>query len=585
MRRAKLTTFATLYTHIKELPENLTFLNHIDSNEWKTYSKTDFINIVHYLTLAFEAEGWRGKQIALVIAPSAHWIMIDYALMLSGAVSVPLFTNISTRNLRFQINDSDIHTAFVESKKQTELLKEIDNSLTCIDIHNSRAYRKFIEKGKTIEKASPLKFQEILGKVIPNDTISIVYTSGTSGLPKGVELSHFNLISQILDTGAKYKFDANRDKALSFLPLAHIFERMVMHFYLSTGMSIYYADDVQNVGKLLREVKPTIMTVVPRLLEKVYFKMYNKAMEGNFIKQAIVKLAFYRANHKDPTTSQTWLENKLDKLVYSKLRTSLGGNLRMMISGGAALSSELYRFFWNIGIPPYQGYGLTEASPVICANAPNENKVGTCGKHFIHTEVKLSEEKELLARGPGIMKGYHNNPKATKESIDEQGWLHTGDLASIDNEGYITITGRKKELAKTSTGEYISLEYMEQELKKSGWFEHLLIIGDKRPFVVALLALDETQLQAYTAKNKFKNREEALESKALKKRIQGFITKLNKQLNHWERIRYFHLIKRALTIENGELTPSMKLSRVNVEKHFKNEIMQMYVGHILEGKG
>jgi len=585
MRRAKLTTFATLYTHIKELPENLTFLNHIDSNEWKTYSKTDFINIVHYLTLAFEAEGWRGKQIALVIAPSAHWIMIDYALMLSGAVSVPLFTNISTRNLRFQINDSDIHTAFVESKKQTELLKEIDNSLTCIDIHNSRAYREFIEKGKTIEKASPLKFQEILGKVIPNDTISIVYTSGTSGLPKGVELSHFNLISQILDTGAKYKFDANRDKALSFLPLAHIFERMVMHFYLSTGMSIYYADDVQNVGKLLREVKPTIMTVVPRLLEKVYFKMYNKAMEGNLIKQAIVKLAFYRANHKDPTTSQTWLENKLDKLVYSKLRTSLGGNLRMMISGGAALSSELYRFFWNIGIPPYQGYGLTEASPVICANAPNENKVGTCGKHFIHTEVKLSEEKELLARGPGIMKGYHNNPKATKESIDEQGWLHTGDLASIDNEGYITITGRKKELAKTSTGEYISLEYMEQELKKSGWFEHLLIIGDKRPFVVALLALDETQLQAYTAKNKFKNREEALESKALKKRIQGFITKLNKQLNHWERIRYFHLIKRALTIENGELTPSMKLSRVNVEKHFKNEIMQMYVGHILEGKG
>ena len=585
MRRAKLTTFATLYTHIKELPENLTFLNHIDSNEWKTYSKTDFINIVHYLTLAFEAEGWRGKQIALVIAPSAHWIMIDYALMLSGAVSVPLFTNISTRNLRFQINDSDIHTAFVESEKQTELLKEIDNSLTCIDIHNSRAYRKFIEKGKTIEKASPLKFQEILGKVIPNDTISIVYTSGTSGLPKGVELSHFNLISQILDTGAKYKFDANRDKALSFLPLAHIFERMVMHFYLSTGMSIYYADDVQNVGKLLREVKPTIMTVVPRLLEKVYFKMYNKAMEGNLIKQAIVKLAFYRANHKDPTTSQTWLENKLDKLVYSKLRTSLGGNLRMMISGGAALSSELYRFFWNIGIPPYQGYGLTEASPVICANAPNENKVGTCGKHFIHTEVKLSEEKELLARGPGIMKGYHNNPKATKESIDEQGWLHTGDLASIDNEGYITITGRKKELAKTSTGEYISLEYMEQELKKSGWFEHLLIIGDKRPFVVALLALDETQLQAYTAKNKFKNREEALESKALKKRIQGFITKLNKQLNHWERIRYFHLIKRALTIENGELTPSMKLSRVNVEKHFKNEIMQMYVGHILEGKG
>ncbi len=581
MKNTQWTTFASLYSHIKSLPNNSNFLNHLVAKQWENCSTTEFIQKVRYLTLAFEKRDWQGKQIALVIAPSTHWITIDYALILSGAVCVPLFTNISSKNLRFQIHDADIHTIFVENEQQIKLLKEINPTLKCINISDPKVLKSLIIEGKVIDEQSPLKFKEILEKIHPDDTITIVYTSGTSGLPKGVELTHTNLISQVIDTEIKYKFNAKTDKALSFLPLAHIFERMVMHFYLSTGMSVYYADDVKNVGDLLRDVKPTLMTVVPRLLEKVYFKMYTKAMQGSFIKRIIVNYAFYRANTKEPTHIPLWIDKKLDSLVYSKLRDSLGGNLRMMISGGAALSSELYRFFWNIGIVPYQGYGLTEASPVICANAPNENQVGTCGKHFVHTEVKLNLDGELLARGPGIMKGYHNNPKATQETIDKDGWLHTGDLATIDNNGYISITSRKKELAKTSTGEYISLEYMEQELKKSGWFEHLLIIGDKRPFVVTLLVLDESKLQKHIEKEQYKSRDEAIKSKELKRVIQRIINKLNKKLNHWEKIRDFYIIRRVLTIENGELTPSMKLSRINVEKNFKNEIAKLYIGHII----
>ena len=582
--REDIQSFAALYAYIKALPENDTFLNHRESNQWKTFSKTEFITAVRYLTLAFDAEGWRGKQIALAISPSVYWLMIDYALMLSGAVSVPLFTNISTKNLRFQINDADLHTVFTQTVDQERIILEADSTITCIDIDTTDPKRKsldtFIKDGQKINQKTPSKFDEILSGITPNDLVSIVYTSGTSGLPKGVELSHYNLISQIIDTSIKYKFDATTDKSLSFLPLAHIFERMVMHFYLSTGMSVYFVDNVKNIGNLLRSVQPTIMTVVPRLLEKVCFKMHKKAMEGNPLTRFIAMIAFQNAQQKEPYNPKSWIDKLLDKLVYQKLRDSLGGNLRMIISGGAPLADDLYRFFLNIGIPLYQGYGLTESSPVICANAPGENKVGTCGKHFAHTEVKIDKDGELFARGPGIMKGYHNNPQATGEVIDGNGWLRTGDLATMDDEGYITITGRSKELAKTSTGEYISTHYIEHLLMMSGWFDHVLIVGNNRPFVVALLMIDTGAASEFANKHGLQNIEDAVQSDRFQKEISQLITKIDKKLNHWEKIRNFHLITEPLTIENGDLTPSMKIAREHVEKRFKDEIEKMYEGHI-----
>ncbi|MEA3466607.1 MAG: AMP-binding protein [Thermodesulfobacteriota bacterium] len=582
--RKDIQNFATLYASIKALPENASFLNHRESNQWKTYSKTEFITAVRYLTLAFEAEGWRGKQIAIAIASSTYWLLIDYALMLSGAVSVPLFTNISSKNLRFQIADADLHTVFTQTEEQERIILEADNTITCIDIDTTDPKRQsldtFIQSGKKIDKRSPGKFDEILSRITPDDLITIIYTSGTSGLPKGVELTHFNFISQIIDTSIKYKLDIKTDKSMSLLPLAHIFERMVIHFYLSTGISVYFADDVRNLGNLLRSVQPTIMTVVPRLLEKVCFRMHKKAMEGNPVKKFIAKIAFQNAQQKKPHSPKSWIGKLLDKLVYSKLRDSLGGKLRLMISGGAPLADDLYRFFLNIGIPLYQGYGLTEASPVICANAPGENKVGTCGKQFIQTEVKIDADGALFARGPGIMKGYHNNPDGTRAAVDSDGWLRTGDLATMDNEKYITITGRSKELSKTSTGEYISVHYIEHLLMISGWFDHVLIVGNNRPFVVALLMIDAGAVGEFAKKHGLPGIEEAVLSNRFQKEISELITKVDKKLNHWEKIRDFHLITETLTIENGDLTPSMKLAREHVEKHFQDEIEKMYEGHI-----
>lgn len=275
------------------------------------------------------------------------------------------------------------------------------------------------------------------------DIATIIYTSGSTGVPKGVEISHKNLISQINSTGLRFPLDPQKDKILSCLPLAHVFERMVIYYYFSTGSPIYFADDIKKVGDILREIKPTVITMVPRLLEKVYAKMHARINEQTGLKKKLVKLAFTRAISKvpAPNTAQEWV---YDKLVYSKLRDALGGNLRVLIVGGSALSTSMENFYRNIGFNIYQGYGLTESSPVLAVNYPGHVRYRSVGKIWPDVDIKIADDHEILAKGPNIMIGYHNNEKATKEAIDSEGYLHTGDLGSVDSDGYLTITGRKK---------------------------------------------------------------------------------------------------------------------------------------------
>lgn len=576
-------TFSALYGHLKRLPENETFLNHLEEGEWNHFSKSEFLETVRYLTLAFDARGWRDKKIAIAVSPSAYWLMVDYALMLCGAVSVPLFTTISTKNLHFEMENAEIDTVFMQTDEQKSAIYLADESVTCIHFTPEEptclSFGTFIKEGKAIDQADGSKFDRLLSMITPETPLTIVYTSGTSGLPKGAQLSHANLISQLIDTETLYPLYPESDRALTLLPLAHIFERMVMYFYLSQGISVYFVDNIKHMAAIIKKVRPTLMTVVPRLLEKVYFKMYQKAFANPFFKRFIAMAAFRYAKQKIPDGTTSLLSRIFDHLVYQKLRASLGGKFRMMISGGAKLPEEINCFFTNIGIAVYQGYGLTEASPVICANAPGDNKIGTCGKRYAHTEVKLSSEGELLARGPGIMQGYINDPQATKEALDDEGWLHTGDLATIDAEGYITITGRKKDLAKTSTGEYISVQYIEELLTACGWFDYAMVIGDDRPFVVVLLMLDPNMIGDYAQRHGFATAEEAAVSKKFTQHIDNFIDKVNGKLNHWEKIRNYHLVTERLNIENGDITPSMKLAREHVKKHFEKEITKMYGGH------
>ena len=575
--------FGELYALLVSTQSKTHFLHSREEDTWHTVSKKDFLQTVRHLALAFEKEGYGGRQVAIAIEPSPQWLMLDYALMLSGAVTVPLFTNISEKNLAFELKDADIQTVFVSDEGHADLIRRAKSGVDIRYVHHpshpSHGFESMVYEGREVDRSDPERFASLLEKIDADDLATIVYTSGTSGLPKGVELTHRNLISQIHATEQNYHFDKEKDIAFSLLPLAHIFERMVMHFYLSQELEVYFADDVKKVGERLKEVNPTVMTVVPRLLEKVFFKMKRKALEGSLPKQLIVRAAFWRATTKDPATAPNLFDKLLDRLVYSKLRTALGSRMRMMISGGAALSDMLYRFYLNIGIGLYQGYGLTESSPVICANTPEANKIGTCGKAFPGVEVKLSEEGELLARGDNIMRGYHNNPEATKEAIDAEGWLHTGDLAKIDEAGYITITGRKKELFKTSTGEYVSSVHIEQKLLERGWFEHAMLIGHGKPFVTALLFVDHDFLGALATKHKSTPRK-VLDSGLLHRMTQRLIKNLNRGLNHWERIRDFRIIDKTPTIEEGTLTPSHKLAKEAVASRYADLIQEMYKDHL-----
>ncbi|WP_294951450.1 AMP-dependent synthetase/ligase [Sulfurovum sp.] len=575
--------FGELFRYLESAPAKKDFLHHRHAGEWVDINKTDFLSLVRALTVAFHHKGWKGKQVAIAITPSSYWLVLDYALMLCGAVSVPLFTNISSRNLFFELLDANIQTVFANSDEAAVRIEKYDTSIEIIYTENTRSgymhLRTMIEEGRRIDKKNPTLFDQLLSRIDQDDLATIIYTSGTSGTPKGVELTHRNLISQIHATAENYHLDRTSDTALSVLPLAHIFERMVMHFYLSQELSVYFADDVKNVAALLKEINPTVMTAVPRLLEKVFFKMRDKALEGNILKQILVRFAFYRATTKAPEDTIYFLDSTLERLVYRKLKLAFGTEISMMISGGAALSDRLYRFYLNIGIPLYQGYGLTESSPVICANTPKNNKTGTCGKAFPGVEVKISAEGELLARGDNIMRGYHNDRKATAEVIDSEGWLHTGDLASIQEDGFITISGRKKELLKTSTGEFVSAVYIEQLLLANGWFEHALVIGDQKPFVVALLFVDPDFIGRVADRHKH-TPVSVLKSDRFRTMVQRYIEKINRKLNHWEKIRDFRFIDRTPTIESGELTPSMKLAKEHLMQRYEALIREMYKDHL-----
>lgn len=550
-----------LLDHIEKRVNNETYLNYQHEQQYKSISSHAFVHTVRALASAFQKSGIRqGSTVAIIADSSPFWLITDYALQCLGAVSVPIFADISPENLRYELENAEIRYAFVSlqhnSRQLLPFLKKMELVLTKdMEIEGANVQEWDVFIGDDLHYSRP--------HIKADDLATIIYTSGSTGLPKGVELSHKNIITQLQDTQMNFEVEPYF-KALSFLPLAHIFERMVMSYYLMSGISVYFVDDVKNVAKLLKEVKPHVMTAVPRLLDKIYTKMHVRAAEAGGLKWLVAKAAFYRADHKDPHSESSCMIDRLfARTVYTKLLYAFGGELRYLISGGAPLSLGVYRFFHNIGLPLYQGYGLTETSPVISVNTPDFNRVGTCGKPYPHVQVKLAEDGELLVRGQSVMRGYHKEPTMTREAIDAEGWLHTGDLASIDGEGYITIASRKKELFKTSTGKYISAVAIEQKITANKWIDYALVIADNRPFVSALIFLDEAE-------------RELISPEHLQNVVQALIDKANKKLNHWEQIQKFHIATESMSIKSGLLTPSMKMAREKVEQRYRTEIENFY---------
>jgi len=578
-------TLNELFVHITDNYTNKTFLNLVDTNGWKSISIAEFKQTVIYLAYGLKELGVnKDSKLAIMAESSPWWLMIDFAAHLNGAITIPIFFNISNEHLKFELKDADIEFIFLSTfdkidtiidhkpKKIITLNKHInDNDFTNI--------QKLIQLGKDIVKEDFKKAITSLHVSKENDLCSIIYTSGNTGTPKGVMLTHKNIISQIKDTSELYDLDSANDIALSFLPLAHIFERMVMTFYLSKGISIYFADDVKNVSNLLKEVHPTVMTVVPRLLEKVYTKIKHKVDNTPGIKGLIARFAYEHARAKPPEYGQMWFESLLKKLVYKKFLDAFGGKLQMLISGGSSLDKEIYKFFINIGLNLYEGYGLTEFSPVISANSPIKNKWGTCGPVFPSVEVKFTNEGELLARGPSLMKGYLHRDELTKETIDKDGWLHTGDLASMDKNGFISVSGRKKELFKTSTGNYVSPIPIEQELSKNRLIDFAVSFAENKPFTVALLFPDYEMIEVYKTYYKIPkdiSTEKFFKLPRVTKELNKLIKNTNKKLDKWQRVIHYKIIEKTLSIESGELTPSMKIRREKINELYSDQIDSMY---------
>ncbi|MFT6077427.1 MAG: long-chain acyl-CoA synthetase [Myxococcota bacterium] len=557
-------------------------------------STGQFVLNIRYLTLALRDIGLTKKDgFAIISKPNPIWLQIDFAAISSGAISVPIFPDISSQNLLYEIKNSGCKFAFCDSKANLELLQKSGFEFKKIIIwgfecegENIIHFDNLINNGAVLLQNDPDSFAKITSQIDENDLATIIYTSGSTGVPKGVEITHKNLVSQINSTTKCFPLNCKEDVALSFLPLAHIFERMVVSFYITQGISIYFADDVKNVGALLKQIKPTLMTVVPRVLEKVFAKMKNGVNEASFLKRTIGKTAFYFApkfakdDFSESKPSSSIAYKIFNFLVYKKLRNALGGNMRMIICGGAALSSTVEEFFCGIGVNIYVGYGLTESSPVLAVNFKNNQKLGTVGKTFPDVETKLGENGELLARGENIMRGYHLEESKTKEIIDEDGWLKTGDLARIDDDGFITIIGRKKEMFKTAYAKYVSPVPIEQKLME-GWslLAGSCIIAEDRKFVSCLLFVEFDLLEHYKRKVGLENfsDEDFLKSEFVRNRVQKLIDKVNKSLNKWEKIKKCHLSDQAISIETGELTPSMKLRRNFVEDKFQNVIDGFYL--------
>ncbi|MBK1880334.1 AMP-dependent synthetase/ligase [Pelagicoccus mobilis] len=556
---------------------------------WESVSSDEFLDEVqHFASGLLQLGIQKGDTFGIMAASSPRWLIADLGAMAAGCSTVPMFVNIADENLRYQLVDSDLKYIFVEGEEALERIRPFASRFKLV-VHAKAGsgndesvigFADVIERGKAAAKKDPQLLGCMLEALDPNAVATIIYTSGSTGSPKGVELSHANLLSQIEASGERFPLEGEEDVALSCLPLAHVFERMVVYYYLCSGTPISFVDDIQNVGTCLKEVKPTTITMVPRLLEKVYGRLREGAEQKLLLKRLIARWAIRRAFQESTSREKGWKDRFADKLVYSKFREGLGGNFRRIIAGGAALSPKLHRFFLNIGLPVYQGYGLTEAAPVLTTNFPGHNKIGTVGQAFPGVDLRVSPEGEILARGENVMLGYHHARAATRGVIDERGWLHTGDLGHFDRDGYLVIDGRAKEMLKTSNGKYVSPIPIEQGLCESSLIDMAMVVAEGKPFVSALLFVDPVALESLRGhRDHGKSAEDLMSSRRFLNRVEARVNKVNAGLNEWEQVRAYRCVCGVPSIDKEELTPTMKLKRGVVEEHFHKEINAVYSGH------
>ncbi len=550
--------------------------------DWKCFTAADFVANANYVAAALIQKGIKpGDKIALISNNRPEWNFVDFGCQMAGAILVPVYPTISQTDLQFILKHAEVKAVFISS---ADLLKKLqifryewsfDFICSFTDMDGALSFSSFLKTGEQHYHQYKIQIENIKQNIKPDDLLSILYTSGTTGTPKGVMISHKNLLSNIQACQTFVPFQSSW-RTLSFLPLNHIYERMFNTLMLYLGVSVYYAQGLETIADNLKEVKPQIFVTVPRLLERMFDKILSKGAQLKGAKKKIFDWAVDLSLKYEPdgaNGSVYELKRKIaDKLVYSKWREALGGNARYAASGGAALQPRLARAFTCAGIETLQGFGLTETSPVIavCRAGKGNNKFGTSGPIIENGILKIAEDGEILFKGPGVMLGYYKNPEATAEVMDAEGWFHTGDIGVLEDGKFLKITDRKKEIFKTSSGKYIAPLVLENKLKECRFVEQCIVIGEGQKFASALIVPSFEFIKEWCLEKgiSFTSNEAIIQHSDLKKEVNTFIRDLNKTLAPYEQLKRPELLSAVWTIDGGEMTPKMSLKRkVILEKN------------------
>ena len=562
-------------------------LNTKHNGKWEALSTHDYSKKANYISSSLISMGVNpGDKIAMISSTNrSEWSIVDMGLTQIGAINVPLYPTITSRDYSYILNHSECKYCFVSDKEvfsKVSAIKDKVNSLENIysfdQIESCDNWIDLIKSGE--EKLNISAIEKRKFDVKSDDLATIIYTSGTTGTPKGVMLSHNNIVSNVLSTSKRFPFETGKETALSFLPICHVFERVVLYSYLYNGIKVYFAESLETISENLKEVKPQIMTAVPRLLEKVYDKIYSKGEELKGLKQKLFYWAVDIALKYEPYGKNGILYSlKLSiakKLVFSKWKEALGGNLKLIASGSAPLQPRLARVFTAAGMTIVEGYGLTETSPAISMNDMRNGglKIGTVGKLVDGVEVKIAEDGEILCKGANVMMGYYKESEKTKEVMSGD-FFHTGDIGIIDSDGFLKITDRKKEMFKTSGGKYIAPAVIEGEMKQSLFIEQIMVVGESQRMAAAIIQpnfdfIDNWMKEKNIVSNDLSKNPDLINA------IQKDIDVYNEKFGQWEKIKTFKLTPEAWTIENGLLTPTMKLKRKAIQLKYQHLIDRIY---------
>ncbi len=549
---------------------------------WKKYSTQKFCELTDDLSRGLTTLGiGKGSRVAVMSANRPEWNICDYAIMQLGAYQIPLYPTLAEHDVKFIIENAEITTVFVSDeaiyKKVKNVAAQLKNPIQIYsfnEIEGAENWQSLIEIGKL----TTIDLDSYRASVSAEDILTIIYTSGTTGTPKGVMLTHDNLVQNIKKSAIIFPVEVK--VAISFLPLSHIFERMIIYLYNYSGVAVYYAESMDTIVADIQEVKPNSFSTVPRLLEKIYDKIMEKGKDLKGIKRGIFFWSLALAEKYDLQNSW-WYNFKLGiarKLVFKKWQAALGGRVVVLASGGAALNPRLNRIFWAAGMPIFEGYGLTETSPVITVNHFGATMFGTVGTAIEGVEIKIAEDGEILTRGHNVMKGYYLREDLTAESIDKDGWFHTGDIGEILQGKYLKITDRKKEIFKTAGGKYIAPQMLENRYKESPLVEQIMVLGENMKFPAALIVPTFPALKTWCDKKgiPYTTNEEMICNEQVLDKYNSIISELGNEFGKWEQVKRFALLAKEFSIEGGELTPKLSLKRKVILEKNKQVIEKIY---------